>query len=190
MLEWIGSVTGLITQFIGRMVSKPGSSQGISKSSAGGDIYQAGRDITVNAKSEDTKPVVPWIHRAGGPLFRLNPGISEGRLLCEFTISESSPSPSGVEAKWAGVSTDSDWTVPMKQNTPRGSFYLSYQMKPTKIGETLREDEVTFEVRFNLEDGPHGGKWIWPLHQPEKGHWILDSQKGSGVFQPKIEDIW
>lgn len=136
-------------------------------------------------------PVTPWPDRAGAPQFRLNPGIHQGRLLCEFEISDASPAPGGIEAKWTGSGTKMDWTKPMRENVRRGSPSQKYQMKPADMDPQPRSDEVTFEIRFNLEDGPHGGRWKWPLRQHErKGHWILDSHLGSGVHQPSLEDAW
>ncbi len=82
-----------------------------------------------------------------------------------------------------------DWTAPMPGNVPAGASYQTYQMKATEMAPTPPADEVAFEVRFNLEDGPHYARWVWPLHQHEsKGHWILDSHLGSGVQQPRAED--
>lgn len=154
---------------------------------AGRDAYQAGRDINVQQVPEH--PSIPWISRAGGPQFRMSPGIDHGKLLCQFRISNASPAPGGLEARWLGAGTDMDWTAPMPGNVPAGASYQTYQMKPTEMAPKPPADEVTFEVRFNLEDGLHSGRWIWPLRQHEsKGHWILDSHLGSGVVQPHAED--
>lgn len=154
---------------------------------AGRDAYQAGRDINVQPPPEH--PSIPWISRAGGPQFRMSPTVDHGKLLCQFRISNASPAPGGVEARWLGAGTDMDSTAPMLGNVPAGASYQTYQMKPTEMAPKPPDDQVTFEVRFNLEDGPHYGRWIWPLRQHEsKGHWILDSHLGSGVLQPRRED--
>ena len=77
----------------------------------------------------------------------------------------------------------------MSENVPAGASYQKYQMKATKMAPTPPADEVVLEVRFNLEDGPHQGRWVWPLHEHEvKGHWIMDSHLGSAVGQPRAQD--
>lgn len=167
-----------------------GLPQDISESPAGRDIYQAGRDIIVNAPPEASPQDIPWTNRPDGPQFKLSPGIHNGRLLCEFRISNASPVPGGVEARWVGPGINQSWTKPMPQNVPRGSFIQSYQMKAVSMNPTPPKDEATFEIQFYLNDGLHGGRWVWPMHQHEKGHWILDSHEGSRVFQPNLEDIW
>lgn len=154
-------------------------------SDAGRDIYQAGRDINVNP---DPPTAIPWVKRAGGPQFRLHPGINNGELICSFQI-EATPQPGGVEARWVGAGTDDDWATPMPENVPAGAAYKKYQMKSVAMGPNPPSDEVAFMVRFYLEDGLHGGQWRWPLVQHQKGHWNLETHKGSHVFQPRLEDI-
>lgn len=132
---------------------------------------------------------IPWTERAGGPQFRLSPGIDQGRLLCGLRISNASPSPAGLEVRWVGAGVEMDWVCPMLGNVPPGATYQTYQMKPVNISPTPPADTVTFEVRFNLDDGRRVGRWHWPLRQHEqKGHWIIDSHLGSGVLQPTSED--
>jgi hypothetical protein len=114
----------------------------------------------------------------------MSPGIYEGKFLCEFQIT-AERLPGGVEARWIGAGTDTEWKEPMRENI-KGK----YQMKSASMNPTPPKDEVTFEVRFYLEDGLHGGRWIWPLQQTEKGHWRIEPQLGSHVFQPRLEDTW
>ena len=155
------------------------------------------KEVTVNigpsdkAVGESDSPVIPWPKRAGAPQFRMSPGIHEGRLLCEFRISGASPAPGGVEVRWLGAGTNMDWTGLEPRFLPREPSSQKYEMKPTEMSPRPPEDEVTIEIRFNLEDGPHSGRWTWPMHQHEsKGHWILDSDLGSNVHQPLLEDAW
>ncbi len=148
------------------------------------------KEVTVNIGPSDESaggsdlPVIAWPNRAGAPQFRMNPGVHEGRLLCGIRISDASPAPGGVEARWLGAGTNMDWIAPI-----RGADQ-EYEMKPADMTPTPPADEVTLEVRFNLEDGPHGGRWTWPMQQHEKGHWILNSHLGSGVHQPSLDDAW
>ncbi len=135
-------------------------------------------------------PGIGWPKRAGAPRFRMSPGIDNGRLICDFKISDASPAPGGVEVRWQGAGTQMDWTEPGRGNVRSGDSSLKFQPKPTDMAPTPPADEVTLEVRFNLEDGPHGGRWTWPMRQHEKGHWILDSHLGSSVHQPRPEDAW
>ena len=120
------------------------------------------KEVTVNigrsdeAPGESDSPVIAWPKRAGAPQFRMSPGIHEGRLLCEFRISGASPAPGGVEVRWLGAGTNMDWTKPMRENVRRGSTSQKYQMKPTEMNPTPPADEVTIEIRFNLDDGLHG----------------------------------
>jgi hypothetical protein len=130
-----------------------------------------------------------WVKRPGGPRFRLSPGVHRGKLLCTFQI-DGTPAPGGVEAKWVGAGIDMDWATPMHENVPSGASYQKYQMKSVSMNPAPPQDEVAFEVRFYLEDGLHGGKWLWPLKQHPKGHWDLIANEGSGVFQPRLEDTW
>lgn len=166
--------------------SQVGSSNAQQAAHTGrGDIHQ------VIMQSQLPQSTIPWPVRPGGPQFRMNPGIHAGQLLCQFQVSAASPAPGGVEARWVGAGTSTNWTTPMPQNVPRGGNHLSYQMEAVNMEPSPPNDEVAFEVRFNLEDGQHCGKWVWPLHQHESnGHWILDSEKGSGVFQPRTGDTW
>jgi hypothetical protein len=131
-----------------------------------------------------------WLERAGGPHFSMSPGIDQGRLICQFRISNASLAPGGVRARWVGAGTTMESIAPMLENTPPGATYQKYQMKPIQMMPTAPTDEVTFEVQFNLEDGSHGGRWTWPLRQHEKGHWILDGHLGSRTNQPSTEDAW
>ena len=148
------------------------------------------RGQSPSAEGHD-RPFIPWPTRAGAPQFRMHPGIDKGKLLCEFVISNASPAPGGLEVRWLGAGTNMDWTTPMPGNVPRGVSSQKYQMKSTEMTPAPPADDVTLEVRFNLEDGLHGGRWTWPIHQHEtKGHWILDSHLGSGVHQPLAEDAW
>lgn len=166
--------------------SQAGSSNAQQAAHTGkGDIHQ-----TIIQSQDPPRLTIPWPVRSGGPQFRMSPGIDAGRLLCQFQIS-ALRAPGGVEARWVGAGTNTNWTTPMPQNVPRGANHLSYQMKPVDMKPNPPNDEVAFEVRFYLDDGQHGGKWVWPLHQHEsKGHWILDADKGSGVFQPRTGDTW
>ena len=130
------------------------------------------------------QPAIPWRNRPGGPQLRLSPGINAGKLLCAFQIT-AERQPGGVEVRWVGAGTSSDWTEPMHENAAG-----RYQMKPAEMNPAAPNDSVAFEVRFYLDDGLHGGRWLWPLEQHEKGHWLMEAQKGSGVFQPSLEDTW
>ena len=141
--------------------------------------------------SKPIQPVVLWPDRAGAPQFAMRPNIHEGRLLCEFYVLHASPAPGGVEAKWLGAGTNMDWTRLEPRSVPRDPSSQKYKMKPTEMAPTPPSDQVMLEIRFNLEDGPHGGRWTWPMHQHEsKGHWILDSHLGSGTNQPSLDDAW
>ena len=156
-------------------------------------------DVTIKDSfnvSEPKKALLPWYQRAGGPVFRLGPNIDNstsggGRLICGITISDASPTPGGVETRWIGAGTEMDWKSPMRDNTPPAATHLKFSMKPVEMNPTPPNDEVALEIRFNLEDGQHGGRWTWPLRQhPDKGHWVLDSHLGSNVRQPLPEDTW
>ena len=171
-ITWgINIVTWLTNLFTKRSTTEgPGQSQKDSAhaqqaSHAGGDIIQAGRDVVL---SQENKPEIPWRNRPGGPMFRMNPGIDKGRLLCSFHIT-AEKIPGGVEARWVGAGTDMGWVEPMPENVSG-----KYQMKPVPMNPTSPTDEVKFEVQFYLEDGLHGGQWIWPLQQHEKGHWLIE----------------
>ena len=165
------------------------AAQAMAGVQAGRDVYQAGGNINVGTIPQSPQPAIPWINRPGGPQFRLSPGTHQGRLLCSFRV-DADPMPGGIEARWVGAGTDTLWTEPMCDNVPPGATYRKYQMKPAEMSPSAPTDEVTFEVRFYLEDGQHCGKWTWPLHQHEKGHRILDAHEGSGVSQPRLEDTW
>lgn len=152
-------------------------------SGAGRDIYQAGGDLIVTQQAAPA-PKLGWNVRPGGPTFRMSPGISAGQLLCEFLI-QGTPLPGGVKARWVGAGTSEIWKTPMAENKPG-----KYQMKGESMSPEPSFDEVTFEVKFFLEDGEHGGRWHWPLEQHPKGHWSIEAQKGSHIFQPRPEDTW
>lgn len=132
---------------------------------------------------------IPWRNRPGGPQFRLSPIINAGRLLCSFQVDAGIP-PGGVEARWVGGGTDHEWTEPMVEPVHAGANFRKYQLKSVEMNPTPPQDEVVFEVRFNLDDRERGGRWVWPIEQHEKSHWNLEAQKGSGVFQPRLEDTW
>jgi hypothetical protein len=125
-----------------------------------------------------------WTVRNGGPQFRLSPGIHQGNLLCQFQIT-ATEMPGGIQARWVGAGTEHDWSTPMRENRPGG-----FQMKGVPMSPMAPIDQVSFEIRFNLDDGPHGGRWTWPLRQREKGQWELEGHLGSHVFQPRDEDAW
>jgi len=134
-------------------------------------------------------PETPWPVRAGGPEFRLSPGLN-GRALklgCSFQITAQTQ-PGGVEYRWLGVGTNTDWATPMKENQPG-----KYQMKEIRVNpdSNLEENIVTLEIRFWLEDGKqHGGRWKWPLKPRGDGAWELRQELGSHVFQPHDGDWW
>ena len=148
----------------------------------GGDVNAP---VTVQASraEEDLGSDVAWTERAGAPQFRMSPGRDGERLLCDFQVSGDTPQIGGVRARWCG---QDDWVEPMKG--PDGRDFRRYQMKPAPYVECA-PDEIGFEVTFNMPDGPHGGRWRWPVRRHEsKGHLIIDSHLGSGVFQP--DDLW
>ncbi len=193
---------GAIVCLLFLVFSSDGNGKGAVMQESSGDRspnVQAGGDVTIkdsfNAVPKESLEL-PWHQRAGGPTFRLSPGIDnsrggEGRLICGFRIDDASPAPGGVEARWAGAGTEADWTPPMRDNTPAGASYLKFSMKPVEMAPQPPQDEVSFEVRFNLSDGPHGGRWTWPLRQhAEKGHRILEGHLGSKTGQPQPEDCW
>ena len=194
---WLTILTWLINLFkrpqetgpSGPTATADHGAQAMAGIQAGHDVYQAGGDINVGTIPQPHQPAIPWINRPGGPQFRLSPGTHQGRLLCSFRV-DADPMPGGIEARWVGAGTDTLWTEPMCDNVPPGATYRKYQMKPAEMSPSAPTDEVTFEVRFYLEDGQHCGKWTWPLHQHEKGHRILDAHEGSGVSQPRLEDTW
>ena len=131
----------------------------------------------------------PWPVRAGGPEFRLMPGFNgrELKLGCSFQITAQTQ-PGGVEYRWLGVGTDSNWATPMKENQPG-----KYQMKEIQLNPdaNLEENIVTLEIRFWLEDGKqHGARWLWPLKPRGDGAWELRQESGSHVFQPRDGDWW
>ncbi|MBI2847037.1 MAG: toll/interleukin-1 receptor domain-containing protein [Chloroflexi bacterium] len=131
----------------------------------------------------------PWTVRAGGPEFRLSPGFNgrELKLGCSFQITAQTQ-PGGVEYRWLGLGTDTDWAKPMKENQPG-----KYQMKEITVNPdpNLEENVVTLEIRFWLEDGKqHGGRWKWPLKPRGNGAWELKQELGSHVFQPRDGDWW
>ena len=157
----------------------------------GQDVY-----ITPGAIHDASTNTPRWYKRAGGPSFRLSPGIDNsrgglGRLLCSIRISDASPSPGGVEVRWRGAGTEMDWIQPMRDNAPADARQMKFSIKPVTMNPKAPGDHVTLEIRFNLDDGQHGGRWTWPLQQHEtKDHWIIDSHEGSGVLQPRPEDTW
>ncbi|MDP2950078.1 MAG: toll/interleukin-1 receptor domain-containing protein [Chloroflexota bacterium] len=139
--------------------------------------------------SPATPPQTPWPVRAGGPEFRLSPGFNgrDLKLACSFQITAQTQ-PGGVEYRWLGVGTDTDWAKPMKENQPG-----KYQMKEIVLNPSpnLEESTVTLEIRFWLEDGKqHGGRWRWPLKPRGVGTWELRQELGSHVFQPGDGDWW
>ena len=130
-----------------------------------------------------TAALLPWPKRAGAPRFRMEPRLYRGeRLLCQFTISDASPSPGGVEARWFGAGVEMEWREPMPENRP-GCF----RMEPVPMAPQPPVDQVSFEVRFNLEDGQHWGRWTWSLREHDKGHWEIEAHLGS-QFQPTEYD--
>jgi hypothetical protein len=117
------------------------------------------------------------------------PGFNgrELKLGCSFQITAQTQ-PGGVEYRWLGVGTDTDWATPMKENQPG-----KYQMKEIKVNPDANLDEniVTLEIRFWLEDGKqHGGRWLWPLKPRGDEVWELKQELGSHVFQPRDGDWW
>ncbi len=67
-----------------------------------------------------------------------------------------------------------------------GDSYKKYQMKGVAMSPSESSHEVIFDVRFNGEDGPSGGTWVWPVKDNGKGAWILIPLDGSGVGQPPV----
>ena len=62
-------------------------------------------------------------------------------------------------------------------------------MKPVVFdADSLNEFEVVFNVRFWLDDGEHGGYWVWNIRKGHRGQWEFDHSQGSGVRQPPIEN--
>lgn len=159
----------------------PGSGQ-----EAGRDAYAAGRDININ--TPPTQPQIPWIRRAGGPKLRFHPGF-DGRiskLSCSFQIT-AQMQPGEVEYRYRGLGTDTEWRRPMEENSPGKYQMWDIQLSPN----TNRDDNaITLEVRFWLEDGQHGGRWIWPVKARGNGVWDLKQELGSHVFQPRDGDWW
>lgn len=162
-------------------------------------VQRKGRDSSpvttkdsFNTTVEATRaaPATPWPVRAGGPQFRMSPGLDQSRLLCDFQISNSSPAPGGLEARWVGAGTNMDWTKPMPVPVSSGKAQAKYRMKPVAMAPKPPADEVAFEVRFYLDDGQHGGRWTWPVRQHEKGHWRIEAHLGSGLYQPNTDDTW
>jgi hypothetical protein len=155
-----------------------------STSGAGRDIHQAGRDIVLG---QQTAPQVlqPWLRRPGAPRFRMHPGINPPRQLLNRFDMQADVTPANMQARWVGCGINMDFVTPMPQTTPN-----QYQMKGVQMEPEGTEDIVTFEVRFWLEDGEHGGRWKWPVLKHSKGHLEIHTELGSGVNQPKLEDIW
>ena len=109
----------------------------------------------------------------------------ELKLGCMFQITAQTQ-PGGVEYRWLGLGTDTEWTKPMEENQPG-----KYQMKEIVVNPdpSAEENNITLEIRFGLEDGrQHGGRWVWPLKPRGDGVWELQSHLGSGVLQPR--DWW
>ena len=131
----------------------------------------------------------PWTVRAGGPEFQLMLGFKgrELKLGCSFQITAQTQ-PGGVECRWIGLGTDTDWAKPMKENQTG-----KYQMKEIMVNPdmNLKDNIITLEIRFWLEDGKeHGGRWMWPLKPRGDGVWELKQELGSHVFQPRDSDWW
>ena len=127
----------------------------------------------------------PWLRRPGAPRFHMHPGINLPRQLLNRFEMQADVTPADMQARWVGPGINMDFVAPMRQNTPN-----QYRMKGVQMEPEGTEDTVTFEVRFWLEDGEHGGRWKWPVLKHSKGHWEFHTELGSGVNQPKPEDTW
>jgi hypothetical protein len=146
--------------------------------------------VHYNASAQTVAPY--WLDRPGRPEFRLSPHVdnSGGRssLLCDFAIEDADPLPANIEARWSSQGWSTPWATPMRSSS---LHRRKFQMKPAAFDMPGESATISFEVRFMLTDGQHGGAWHWPVHRHEtKGHWILDAHLGSGVNQPHRDDTW
>lgn len=102
--------------------ASPGAQQ--VSASAGRDSYAAGRDINI---TDPGPPQVPWPERAGGPQFRMSPGWSDGKLLCEFDIVGA---PGGIKARWIVGGVETDWVRVMPQDRRGGPPHYQLEGVP------------------------------------------------------------
>jgi hypothetical protein len=198
-LLWLGAVISAVVAFggIGGWLLASDSDSQPRQSSTGNqspNVYTQGENSPINVNiNAPPQFKMHWLDRPGAPQFRLESRIDnrEGatQLLCEIYITDANPMPGGLQARWVHPGIEVDWTTPMPANTSmRGA--RKFQMKPVQVIFTPPGDSVTFQVKFNLDDGEHGGSWTWPVRQHEKGHWIMDQHLGSHIFQPGKEDSW
>ncbi len=159
------------------------------------DAYRANSAIQVviaRLESETPEGLAHWLYRSGCPIFHLDPGtdFAEGKpqLLMNFTIDADSQ-PMAIEAAWIHGDTETTVTVmPEKRSDSPGHY--KYQLKSFRPPPTEDVRSVSLEIQFRLDGRKHGARWTWPVQVHEKGHWIVENDRGSGVDQPNVEDTW
>ena len=158
------------------------------------NIHTEGESSPVNVNyAPPEKAPMPWTVRPGGPRFKQEPAI-QGRgddtwLLAEIYITDASPLPGGLQARWVHSSINMDWVTPPAVNTAVPGAH-KWQMKPVPVTLSAPQDTVVLEVQFYLDDGLHGGRWRWLATQhAAKGHWGLN-KTAENIFQPPQADTW
>lgn len=159
------------------------SAQELSGSLVIGDVV--GRDKYVYGSDPEQLP--KWTMRPGGPEFQFMFASTSEQIEVSFKVM-ADEMPANFEVRWIGAGIDTDWITPEPNSLRRAERGRTFHAPPISISKDREYDVVTFEARFHLNDGQHGGRWRWPLRRHSKGHWDLMPGSGSGVYQP--EEIW
>lgn len=130
----------------------------------------------------DPLEAIPWHRRPGAPQFRISPGVDGTRFLLEVGL-VGGVEPGAIEASWS-VNDGPEVSASLMSQPPGRTW--SRRAKPVSCewpaGAT--EYKVHLRLRFVTSDGEHGYHYWFPLVQHAKGHWILESHRGTTLNNP------
>jgi len=148
-------------------------------------------DQLVRATSPpDPNAQLAWWERPGAPAFELRPGLESksGTPHVYGTLSVRSEPMVGALKLHTGLDGGaSEEAQLMAENSSRPPAAMKYQFKPILIPIQAAGDGPWIIVTASFTwAGRHTATWRFPMGRHEKGHWILDSHRGTPLGRPEL----
>lgn len=142
------------------------------------------------ANRPDPNAQLEWWDRPGAPAVELRPDLESknGVPHAYGTLSVRSEPMVGALKLHIGVDGSAGEEAHlMPENSSRPPAVMKYQFKPVLLETQATDDApwIIFRVSFTWA-GWHTATWRLPMRRLEKGHWILDSHRGTPLGRPEL----
>ncbi len=130
----------------------------------------------------DPLSAIPWHRKPGAPIFRVSPAMDGQRFSADVELIAGAE-PGDVVLSWAV--DEGPEVAPQLMPYPSSRWRRTAKPASCDWPGAVKEHVAHLRLRFVTADGEHGWHYWFPLVRHEKGHWILQTEKGTTVFEPE-----